>query len=85
MLRYQNLMTLCLSVLDKHAPKKLKYIRSNNCNFMTKELRKAVMNRSKLRNKFVKLEARNLKGALIAKEICVLVCSARIKDVFSEN
>ena len=43
-----------LSVLDKHAPKKVKYIRSNNCNFMTKELRKAIMNRSKLRNKFLK-------------------------------
>ena len=43
-----------LSVLNKHAPKKMKYIRSNNCNFMTKELRKAIMNRSKLRNKFLK-------------------------------
>ena len=43
-----------LSVLDKHAPKKLKYIRSNNCNFMTKELRKAIMKRSKLRIKFFK-------------------------------
>ena len=27
--------------------KKMKYIRSNNCNFMTQELRKAIMNRSK--------------------------------------
>ena len=35
--------------LDKHTPKKMKYIRSNNCNLMTKELRKAIMNRSKLR------------------------------------
>ena len=43
-----------LSVLDKHAPKKVKSIRSNNSNFMTKELRKAIMNRSKLRNKFLK-------------------------------
>ena len=43
-----------LSVLDKHTPKKLKYIRSNNSIFMTKELRKAIMNRSKLRNKFLK-------------------------------
>ena len=32
----------------------MKYIRSNNCNFMTKELRKAIMSRSKLRNKFLK-------------------------------
>ena len=30
-------MTL-LSALEKHTPKKLKYIRSNNCNFMTKKL-----------------------------------------------
>ena len=43
-----------LSVFDKHTPKKLKYIRSNNCNFMTKELRKAIMNTRKLRNKFLK-------------------------------
>ena len=35
----------------------MKYIRSNNCNFTTKELRNAIMNRSKLRNKF--LNARN--------------------------
>ena len=43
-----------LSVLDKQARKRMKYIRSNNCNFMTKELIKAIMNRSKLRNKFLK-------------------------------
>ena len=29
-------------------------MRLNNCNFMTKELRKAIMNRSKLKNKFLK-------------------------------
>ena len=62
MLHYQNLLTLCLlSVLDKHAPKKkkkrkkekkTKNICSNNWNFMTKELRKSITNRSKLRNKF---------------------------------
>ena len=43
-----------LSVLDKHAPKRMKHVRSNNCNFMTKELRKVIMNRSKLRNQFLK-------------------------------
>ena len=43
-----------LSALDKHALKKMKYRRSKNCNFVTKELRKAIMNRSKLRNKFLK-------------------------------
>ena len=44
-----------LSVLDKHAPKtKMKYIRSENRNFMTNKLRKAIMNRPKLRSKFLK-------------------------------
>ena len=65
--------------------KKLKYIRSNNCNFMTKELRKAIMNRSKLRNQFLKTRNEESKGALIVKEIFVLACSARIKEVFLEN
>ena len=43
-----------LSVLDKHAPMKRKYIRANNSTFMTKELRAAIMQRSKLRKKFLK-------------------------------
>ena len=43
-----------LSVLVKHAPKKMKYMRSKNCNFMAKKLRKAIINRSKLRHKFLK-------------------------------
>ena len=37
-----------LSIFDKHAPKKQKLIRANNCNFVTKNLRKAIMKRSKL-------------------------------------
>ena len=41
-----------LSILDKHAPIKRKYIRANNSSFMTKELRAAIMQRSKLRQKF---------------------------------
>ena len=32
-----------MSLLDKHAPKKQKYIRANNANFMTKSLRMAIM------------------------------------------
>ena len=32
-----------LSILDKHAPKKQKFIRANNCYFVTKNLRKAIM------------------------------------------
>ena len=43
-----------LSIVDKHAPIKRKHIRANNSAFMTKELRAAIMQRSKLRQKFLK-------------------------------
>ena len=43
-----------LKVLDKHAPRKQKYIRANNSNFITKALRKKIMHRSRLRNKFLR-------------------------------
>ena len=35
-----------IGILDKHAPLKYKYIRANEGQFMTKELRKEVMLRS---------------------------------------
>ena len=61
-----------LSVLDKHAPKKMKYIRSNNFNFMTKELRKAIMNRSKLRNKFLQTRNEEIKRRFnLQRNFCV--------------
>ena len=37
-----------LSILDKPAPKNQKFIRANNSNFVTKNLTKAIMKRSKL-------------------------------------
>ena len=46
--------TVCVDVLNRHAPLKKKYIRANNSPFMNKTLSKAVMNRSRLRNKFLK-------------------------------
>ena len=39
-----------MEILNIHAPITFKYIRANNNLFMTKELRKAIMQRSKLRN-----------------------------------
>ena len=43
-----------LTIFNKHAPIKTKYLRANNGPFMTKYLRKAIMMRSKLKNKFNK-------------------------------
>ena len=47
--------TLFLYILNRHAPLKKRYIRANNAPFINKELCKAIMVRSTLRNKFLKL------------------------------
>ena len=51
---YNNFIKTFLTVLDKHAPLQKKCLTTNHANFMTKQLRKAVMKRSKLRNDFLK-------------------------------
>ena len=43
-----------LEILDKQAPLKTKILRHNNNSFMSKELRKNIMLRSKLKNSFNK-------------------------------
>ena len=52
---------LFLTIFNKYAPLKLKYVRSNDSPFMTKELRKEIMVRSKLRNAY------NNKNTLLCK------------------
>ena len=40
--------------LNKFAPSKKKYVRANQAPFMNKTLQKAIMERTRLRNKFLK-------------------------------
>ena len=47
-------VSLLMEILEKHAPLKTKYVRANDQPFMTKELRKQHMKRSRLKNKFLK-------------------------------
>ena len=46
-----------LNILNKHAPLKQKHLRANNGKFVTKELRKAIMKRSRLKQKFMKTKS----------------------------
>ena len=41
-------------ILDRHAPMKKKFIRANELPYMTKVLKKAIMNRSRLENRYYK-------------------------------
>ena len=47
------------NIFNKYAPIKRKYVRANEAPFMTKELHKAIMKRSRLRNKFLKDRTEN--------------------------
>ena len=45
---------ICSDVLDKHAPQRKRYLRSNHKPFMNKEISKAIVTRTRLRNRFLK-------------------------------
>ena len=55
---YSTFSDVFRSVLDRHAPLKRKIIRGNQAPFMTKQLSKVIMNRSKLRNRNIKWSSR---------------------------
>ena len=73
-----------LSVLNKHAPVKHKYIRANNSNFMTKNLRKEIMLRSKFRNVYLKTRTNESKQLYNKqRNLCVTLFRKAKKDYFS--
>ena len=53
---YGEFEVVFLKELNKHAPLKQKFLRHNNNPFMTKDLRKQIMVRSKLRKSLTKTE-----------------------------
>ena len=55
-LGYAHFEHIFLTVLEKHAPIKQRTVRANEKPFMTKALRKAIMRRSFLKNKYQKLK-----------------------------
>ena len=53
-INYNNFQNIMSEVLEQHAPLKTKYLRANNSPFMTKPLRKMIMNRSRCKNAYFK-------------------------------
>ena len=49
---YYSFQTILKNVLDVHAPQKKKYVRANDSPYMTKQLRKLIMNRSGSKNTY---------------------------------
>ena len=73
------------SIRDKHAPIKRKYIRANNSAFMTKELRAAIMQKPKLRQKILK-ESTNDSKHLYNRQrnLCVSLLRKKKRDYFKQ-
>ena len=51
---YELITDLFSKIVNKHAPLKKKFLRGNQAPFINKELRKAIYDRSRLRNRFCK-------------------------------
>ena len=51
---FEKFCDMSIKPLNKHAPINKKYIRGNQMHFVTKDLSKAIMKRSKLRNNYKK-------------------------------
>ena len=69
---YETFSTTVQGVLDNHAPIKNKSVRANDAPFMIKTLRKAIMNRTRLRNIYCKdRTADNLKAYKKQRNKCV--------------
>ena len=50
----ENFLQICIGVLDKLAPQKKKYNRSNSIPYLNKPLPRVHMKRTRLRNRFLK-------------------------------
>ena len=82
---------VCTEVLNKHAPPKKKYVRGNNKPFMNKAISKAIMLRTKLRNKLLKYpttangssysKQRNFCLSLLRKEKKKYFANLNIKNI----
>ena len=53
-INYDTFEEIIIRLLNQHAPLKERFVRANNSPFMNKPLSKAVMTRSRLRNKFIR-------------------------------
>ena len=79
-----DFVRIFMDIFDRHAPLKLKYARSNQVPFMTKELRKAVMNRSKLRNEFNKIKTKSAESAYKKqRNLCTYLFRKAKRDYYS--
>ena len=84
--KYGDISIIFQSTLDSHALLKQKQVRENQALFMTKELSKAIMTRSRIKNKYNKWPSRE--NFLALKQIsnkCTNLTKTAKKQYFAES
>ena len=81
--RFENFTSSCSVILNKHAPQKKKYMRGNQSPFMNKTLSKTIMQRSKLRNLFLKKRTEeNRNNYVKQRNLCVTLLRKSKREFF---
>ena len=84
-LDFATLRKIFIEILDEFAPSEKKYIRANHSKFVPKELSKAIMLRSKLRNQFLKTKSQEPKMEYNKqRNLCVSI-TIKAKRSYYEN
>ena len=84
-LDFVALRKIFMEILDKFAPLKKKYIRANHSKFVTKELSKTIMLRSKLRNQFLKTKTQDSKMKYNKQRNLCVSLTRKAKRSYYEN
>ena len=83
-MEYQHFFSIFIEALNKHAPRKQKYLRANQGRFITKNLHKAIMKRSRLRNKFLSDRTEmSRKEYKMQRNLCVNLLKRAKKEHFA--
>ena len=79
-INFDKFMSSCRKILDQHAPQEKRYVRGNQSPFMNETLTKAIMHRSKLRNKFLKKELKKIEETIPNKGTYVLHFCEKVRE-----
>ena len=81
---YESFLSICQRAFNFRAPTKQKYVRSNHSPFINKTILKAIMDRSRLRNKFLKTRSQEGKKAYNTKRnYCLTLIRKAKKDYYN--
>ena len=81
---FDAFMNICKATLDRVAPLKQKYVRSSHSDFLNKEILKAIMNRTRLRNKFLRSRSTEDRSAYNQqRHFCLSLARKAKKDYYN--